>query len=198
MQNKAPESQPAQPEITYKPFEPADFNAVIELGNEVHGDNYLDIPGVEYLYNNSIKHQINASFVAYKGNKIAGFRLTQAPEQWIVDEWCSPDLWRVNLAELCYFKSVAVPESSRGLGIASTLLKLSIDKAKQQGAKAGLAHIWLGSPGNSAYEYFTRCGGKLVKEHPNRWQGWFESHGYICPVCGEYCTCSAAEMMITF
>lgn len=187
-----------KPVITYQHFVPADFDAVIRLGNEVHGDNYLDMAAVEYLYSNSIKHQINASFVAYHDDKLVGFRLTQAPEQWEIDEWCSPALWPVDASRLCYFKSVAVPSASRGLGIASTLLKRSIESAKQQGAVAGLAHIWLGSPGNSAYQYFTRCGGKLVKEHPNRWQGWFDSHGYICPVCGEHCTCSAAEMMIRF
>lgn len=187
-----------RPHISYKPFEPEDFAAVIALGNEVHGDNYLDMPGVESLYNKSQKQGINASFVAYHGSEIAGFRLTLAAQQWQIDEWCSPERWQIEPDKMCYFKSVAVPESSRGLGIASNLLKLSIEQAKKQGAQAGLAHIWMGSPANSAYEYFSRCGGELVKTHPNRWQGWFKSHGYICPVCGEYCTCAASEMMIRF
>jgi len=86
----------------------------------------------------------------------------------------------------------------RGHGIGSSLLMLSIEQAKLQGAKAGLAHIWLASPGNSAFKYFKKCGGELIKEHPNRWAGWYESHGYICPVCGADCDCTAAEMMIRF
>ncbi|UAA39369.1 GNAT family N-acetyltransferase [Paraneptunicella aestuarii] len=184
--------------IRFVPFTPEAFDAVIELGNLVHGDNYLDNDKVQYLYNASLKHGINASLVAYMDDDLVGFRLTQAPEQWDIDEWCSPELWGFDKEQVCYFKCNTVHERCRGTGIGSELLKRSIEQAKKQGAKAGLAHIWLASPGNSAYKYFKKCGGELVKEHPNRWQGWYDSHGYICPVCGEFCTCTAAEMMIKF
>lgn len=184
--------------ITYKAYEPNDIPAVIALGNTVHGDNYLDPEKAQYLYESGFKDNINASLVAYDGDKLVGFRLTQGAEQWHIDEWCSPDLWGWSEEQVCYFKCNTVDATYRGYGIGSELLKRSIEQAKKQGAKAGLAHIWLASPGNSAFKYFKKCGGELVKEHPNRWQSWFESDGYICPVCGEHCTCTAAEMIIHF
>lgn len=186
------------PQIRFEAYTPDTFDGVITLGNKVHGDNYLDEAAAQNLYAASLKNNVNASLVAYLGNELVGFRLTQAPNQWLIDEWCSPELWPVNTAELCYFKCNTVDEKIRGTGVGSELLKRSIEQVKLQGAKAGLAHIWLASPGNSAFKYFTKCGGKLVKEHPNRWQPWYESHGYICPVCGQHCTCTAAEMMIEF
>ena len=184
--------------IDYKQFTPDDFGGVIKLGNQVHGENYLDDAKAQMYYDSSFKNQINASFVAYHDDLLVGFRLTQAARQWPVDEWCSPTLWQLDEDEVCYFKSNTVNAEYRGHGIGSTLLMLSIEQAKLQGAKGGLAHIWLASPGNSAFKYFKKCGGELIKEHPNRWTSWYDSHGYICPVCGEDCDCTAAEMMIRF
>lgn len=188
----------AKQDVLYKSYAPEDFDAVIELGNIVHGDNYLDLQKAQFLYEAGHKNDINASLVAYIDDKLVGFRLTQAALQWSIDEWCSPKLWGFPTEKMCYFKCNTVDEVCRGTGIGSELLKRSIAQAKKQGAKAGLAHIWLASPGNSAFKYFRKCGGELVKEHPDRWQGWFDDHGYVCPVCGEYCTCTAAEMMIKF
>ena len=185
-------------QIHYKQYEPTDFDGVIALGNQVHGDNYLDRINTRHYYETGIVNDINASFVAYDGDKLVGFRLTQAAENWDIDQWCSPALWQLPTEQVCYFKSNTVNAEYRGHGIGSTLLMLSIEQAKRQGAKAGLAHIWLASPGNSAFKYFKKCGGELIKEHPDRWASWFESHGYICPVCGSDCDCTAAEMMIRF
>ncbi len=183
--------------LTYKAFELADFDQVIALGNRVHGDNYLNQASLKQLYQAGFKDGINASLVAYDGEKLVGFRITLAPGQWPIDEWCSPELWQCPEPEVCYFKSNTVDASYRGHGIGSSLLNKSIAQAKHQGAKAGLAHIWLASPGNSAYKYFVKCGGVLVKEHPNRWSKWCED-GFVCPVCGNNCTCTAAEMIIHF
>lgn len=184
--------------ITYKPFTSDDFGGVMALGNDVHGDNYLDHDKTQYYYDSGFKNGINASFVAYHQNKLVGFRLTQAAMQWEIDEWCSPERWQLQADQVCYFKSNTVNAEYRGHGIGSTLLMLSIEQAKLQGAKAGLAHIWMASPGNSAFKYFKKCGGELIKEHPKRWAGWHDSHGYLCPVCGKDCHCTAAEMMIRF
>ncbi|MBE1301963.1 MAG: GNAT family N-acetyltransferase [Alteromonadaceae bacterium] len=184
--------------ITYKQFEPEDFAGVIELGNAVHGDNYLDVEKTQSLYEASYHHGINASFVAYDQDELVGFRLTQAAGKWNIDQWCTPESWQSDTSSTCYFKSNTVNAEYRGYGIGSNLLKLSIDNAKKQGATAGLAHIWLASPGNSAFKYFSKCGGKLVKEHPNRWAQWCIDDGYVCPVCIEGCSCIAAEMIIHF
>ena len=185
-------------QIQYKQFEPVDFDGVIKLGNIVHGANYLDTQSTQALYDSSFKNGINSSFVAYDGDELVGFRLTQSAEQWDIDRWCSPNQWQLETAQVCYFKSNTVNADYRGHGIGSTLLMLSIEQAKLQGAKAGLAHIWMSSPGNSAFKYFKKCGGELIKEHPDRWADWFESRGYVCPVCGEDCDCVASEMIIRF
>lgn len=185
-------------DIQYEPLTPSHFERLITLANHVHGDNYLDKISMQRLYEESFCNGINASFVSLIGDKLIGFRLTVAAHQWQADKWCSPEKWQIPEQKVCYFKCNTVDSNYRKHGVGSTLLGLSIEKAKAQGAEAGLAHIWLASPGNSAYKYFSKCGGKLVAEHPGKWRHLSINEGYCCPVCPDICECIAAEMLLTF
>lgn len=184
--------------IEYQQLAPQHFEQIITLGNQVHGDNYLDDAAIARIYRQSFVQDINASWVALEADKLVGFRLTFGAQNWTLDKWCTPKKWGVEPSRVCYFKCNTVDQQYRGLGVGSTLLKLSVEEAKKQGAAAGLAHIWLASPGNSAYRYFTQCGGKLVKEHPGKWQELSIHDGYDCPVCPGICECVGAEMLLTF
>jgi len=183
--------------ISYRTITEQDFAQVIALGTKVHGEGYIDDNNIKQWVNKGIKDNINASYVAYDGDKLVGFRITYATTQWQIDHWCSPKLWQLPVEQVCYFKCNTVDENYRGYGVGSQLLKLSIMAAQQQGAKAGISHLWRQSPGNSAVKYFTKCGGKLIKDHRDRWHE-LSVQGYQCPVCEKLCHCVAAEMMITF
>ncbi|SFC41612.1 GNAT family N-acetyltransferase [Pseudoalteromonas denitrificans] len=181
-----------------KQLTPAHYDAVIALGNLVHGDNYLDLESIKLIHQKSIKNNINASFIATEGEQLLGFRLTYAPQNWQTDKWCSCDLWQVPVDKTCYFKCNTVTETARGKGIGGLLLKASIEAVKKQGGIAGASHIWLQSPGNSAFRYFTKAGGELIKIHPDRWLCDSLEHGYVCSLCGNECHCEAAEMLLKF
>jgi ribosomal protein S18 acetylase RimI-like enzyme len=206
--------------VIYTQLSPHHFDAVITLGNEVHGDNYLDINQIKDIYERSWSNNMNASWVALlpslqtssttsevqKNNTkrhtpdgyLVGFRLTIAPSNWQADKWCTPELWGHPPEQVCYFKCNTVDEIMRGQGVGSSLLSKSIESARAQNALAGVAHIWMQSPQNSAFEYFKASGGKLVKEHPNKWQIHSIEDGYDCPVCENVCYCVASEMIIHF
>lgn len=184
-------------DINYQQLTPNDFDQVIELATQVHGAGYLDQTSIQAWYENGLKNNINAGFVVYHKNKLIGFRITYAVTQWQADKWCSTALWPVAEDKVCYFKCNTVDENYRGYGIGSELLKRSISAAMQQGAKAGVSHLWKQSPGNSAVKYFSKSGGVLIKEHPKRWHE-LSLAGYECPICDDACYCEAAEMMIIF
>jgi len=177
---------------------PQDFNAVIELGNTVHGMGYLDSHSIALLYKKGIKSGINANFVAYQDGELIGFRLTYAPGHWEPDRWCTSDAWEIETDKVCYFKCNTVAEGSRGKGIGGQLLNASIAAAKLQGAEAGVSHLWKQSPNNSAIRYFTKAGGRLIKEHPDRWNDTLEHPDYVCVLCGADCHCTASEMLLVF
>jgi ribosomal protein S18 acetylase RimI-like enzyme len=203
--------------IIYTQLTPKHFNAVLALANFVHGDNYLNEGSLQTIYKHSWLNEVNCSWVAIdpqsqcnnsENNQrdsrqlpsgyLVGFRLTLAPQTWPIDKWCSAHLWPYPADDVCYFKCNTVDANMRGKGIGKALLLKSIESAKQQGAKAGLAHIWLASPNNSAFAYFSACGGKLIKEHPNKWQIHSIEDNYQCPVCFTICTCTGAEMLLAF
>jgi len=175
------------------------FQRVINLGNEVHGEGYLTDEIIEKIFEKSLIKDINCSFVMLDQDRVIGFRLTYAPTQWEVDEWCSPDLWKLPIEELCYFKSSTVDSDYRGKGVAKTMLRESISATKKQGAKGGICHTWMQSPGNAAYKYFIGCGGKLLKIYPERWLEDSYS-GYRCVACipEKHCRCDAGEMILYF
>lgn len=184
-------------EITYRHLIETDFDQVIALGNLVHGDGYLDQNNIKEWYEKGFKDGLNSSYVAFDGDKLVGFRITFAPEHWDIDEWCTPSNWPFEETSACYFKCNTVDSDYRGFGIGSKLLALSIEATKQQGARFGISHLWRQSPGNSAVKYFTKCGGVLIKDHPDRWNALSKA-GYNCVICGHDCHCVAAEMMIVF
>jgi len=189
-------------QVTYREMLPEDFSAIIALGTAVHGAGYIDNDNMIAWYEKGLTKQknsalINANFVAYYEEKLIGFRLTYAVNQWETDEWCSPKLWQHPVDKVCYFKCNTVDENYRGYGVGSQLLNLSTKAAIEQGAVAGVSHLWKQSPGNSAVKYFTKCGGILVKEHPDRWNE-MSKQGYECPACENECHCVAAEMIINF
>lgn len=181
------------------PLTPPDFAEVIELGNLVHGDNYLSDESLQHYYARGIKNNINASFVVRDdNNKLIAFRLTFAAGNWPLDKWCSTALWPVKQEQMGYFKTSAILASEQGKGIGGAMLKASVLALKQQGAHAGVTHLWRQSPGNAAVKYFTKAGGVLIKIHPDRWLQNCLDDGYVCTLCGNECHCDAAEMVLIF
>ncbi|MBU2279179.1 MAG: GNAT family N-acetyltransferase [Gammaproteobacteria bacterium] len=184
--------------ILYRPMQTDDFPAVLQLGNLVHGDGYLTPELLQQYFERGLAAKYNASFVAYTPTQqLVGFRLAFAAGQWQLDQWCSPHLWPVTPEKVAYFKCNTVAPQMQGAGIGGQLLQLSIQALQQQGAIAGLAHLWQQSPGNAAVKYFSRHGGVLIQQHPDKWRA--ESlAGYACVRCGFDCHCSAAEMILLF
>ncbi|OHU90227.1 MULTISPECIES: GNAT family N-acetyltransferase [Pseudoalteromonas] len=178
---------------------PEHHHAVIKLANQVHGDNYLDAPGLKKMVAMGTKFDINACFVALdEQGQLLGFRTSYAAEQWPIDKWCTPKNWPVLPSQMAYFKCIAVAPEAQGQGIGPKLLHESIVALRQQGALAGVAHLWMQSPGNGAVKYFSKAGGKLVKVHDDRWLENCLNDGYVCTICGNECHCQAAEMALMF
>ncbi|WP_133406177.1 GNAT family N-acetyltransferase [Parashewanella tropica] len=174
-----------------------DFQDVIELGCCVHGEGYINQQELHDIYSKGIKNGINPHFVAYKDKVLVGFRLTYAAGQWPLDRWCSEEKWSIKPNDVCYFKCNTVAEEARGEGLGGKLLDASIQAVKKQGAKAGISHLWKQSPNNSAVKYFSKAGGVLIKEHPNRWNREFNPD-YNCALCRGECQCTACEMILIF
>jgi len=197
MQNEKYKYSMKDKKISYQQMTNEHFEQIVTLATEVHGQGYTDLPTLAMWFNKGIKNGINANYVALDEDKVVGFRITYAPQMWDIDKWCTPSKWGFPEETVSYFKCNTVNENYRGYGIGGKLLMLSKEACLKQGAKAGIAHLWRQSPGNSAVKYFTKCGGTLVKDHPDRWYD-LTLEGYECPVCDHLCHCIAAEMILDF
>ena len=133
----------------------------------------------------------------YDVDRLVGFKLNYAPTMWDIDEWCSPELWGAPPEKVCYFKCNTLEEEYRGKGLGNKLLTLSLDTVQLMGGTAGVAHIWVQSPGGSAVKYFTAAGGKMIKIHKDRWNE-DSKKGYNCVIDGTDCHCQGAEMILYF
>lgn len=178
-------------------LEPEFYLQVVALANQVHGSGYLTLDSLSAMVDQGRLAGQNASYVAVVAGKVVAYRLSFAAAQWQPDKWCSLTKWPVSAEAVAYFKSVAVCPQFQGRGLGQTLLQYSALTLKQQGAKAGLAHLWRESPNNSAVRYFSKAGGTLIAVHENRWQH-LSADGYACPRCSALCYCSAAEMILIF
>ncbi len=179
-----------------------DFDSIRALGDTVHGKGYLSHADCEEVLRKSLAGAWNCSYVMYDRprdqGKLIGFRLTYGPGAWEFDRWCTPEEWEVPPDKVCYFKSNTIDAEYRGQGIGSALLNISTEAVKKMGAVAGVTHIWMQSPGNSAFRYFTKNGGQVVKMWPDRWHEECGHGGYLCARCGPNCHCEAAEMILHF
>lgn len=181
-----------------KALEEQDFESVIELGNLVHGDGYLSYDALAVMLQKSVLNGLNASFVLYDGKKLIGFRISYAPKSWDIDKWCTPSEWPIEKSTAAYFKCNTIDPSYQGKGLGGRLLNASVSVLKKMGAKGGISHIWMQSPGNASYKYFTKAGGILIKQHKNRWANDPSLPDYNCVICGTNCHCTASEMMLVF
>ena len=176
----------------------SDFDAVIVLGNLAHGEGYLDNNSLAAMFDKSQSHKLNASYVMYDDDTLVGFRISYAPNKWPLDRWCTPELWPIEKQDVAYFKCNTLHPDYQGKGLGGKLLAKSVETLKLMGAKGGLSHIWMSSPGNASYKYFTKAGGKLIKVHPRRWNDDPNLPNYVCTLCGQDCYCDASEMFLEF
>lgn len=189
------------------PLQEDDFDKVITLGAAIHGKNYLSQETLSKILHKSQKNGLCCSYVLYdkprENGKLVGFRLTYAPGSWEPDEWCSTDKWDVDPEKACYLKSNTIATEYSGQGLGPHLLDVSLQTVKDMGGEAAVTHIWMNSPGNSAFKYFSKTGAKLLWIWPTRWKDDFKNEGYLCAVCCrtgavQPCTCLAAEMILHF
>lgn len=187
--------------IEISPLHEEYFDGIIKLSNRIFGENYLNYSCLEEVLKKSIKNDHNSSFclINYNLEKIIGFRLTYAPGLWINDYKLEihPEEWGFNPANVAYMKSSCLDPGFLGQGLGRSMLTHAITETKKQNACAAVAHIWLHSPNNSAFKYFSRAGGTVIKRYPNYWSSIHNSQS-PCKRCGSNCQCACAEMIINY
>ncbi len=182
--------------IEIVPIEEVHFKRMVPLLDLVIGTNFMNESKIKEIRQTGISNGLNSSFVLLAGEDVIGLRLTVAAGNWDCTRFSSKK-WGVAPEKVCYFHLNCVHPKYRGGGWGQRLLQSSIEVVKQQGAVAGVADIWLNSPRNSAYRYFSRAGARVVNIEQDRWVN-IHSEESPCNRCGPRCECLGAEMILYF
>lgn len=174
-------------------FELDHIDKVKIFTDEWIGINYYTAKDLELIQNQSSLNAVNASFLAFEGDKLIAIRLSLAPQKWTNSTYgFSPSLWNVSSQKVAYFKSLFIHQDYRNKGLGKQLSQKSQFVLSQMGAKAILAHSWLESPANSSQEYLKKFNFIEVAQHTNFWK----NIEYLCTRCKpEPCVCTAIEMI---
>jgi ribosomal protein S18 acetylase RimI-like enzyme len=183
--------------MIYRVLRENDYEEVKRLSDAVFGLHYLTLEDIDNSYRKSCSKGLSSSFVLCDEDRIIGLRLTYAPGNWEIGPGFNPDKWKVPQDKVCYFQTNCIHPDYAGKGLGGELLKRSIEISKQQGAVAGLATIWLNSPHNSAFRYFSKAGGKVINIEQDRWSK-YHTEDIPCGRCGARCECLGAEMILYF
>lgn len=158
------------------------------------GQNYYSDSELEEICELSCLQGLNASYLAFSGDVLAGVRLTFAPGSWLLKKkkGVTPQMWEVEPGHVAYFKSLFISDDFQKMGIGKSLSEKSIETLLQMKAQAIICHSWLESPENSSQRYLQSMGFQDVTDHP---KFWYEID-YHCTRCGpERCECTAREMI---
>ena len=66
-------------DVIYRQITAADEAAVIDLANEVHGDNYLSPESFQHYLSAGTAEDVQLNWLAIKDGQMLGVRLTLAP-----------------------------------------------------------------------------------------------------------------------
>lgn len=185
-------------QIEYRNISPKDLDKILRFTDRWIGKGYFQKDELRVTLLKGIKDDLNANFIAVIDDKIIGVRICFAPGEWINIKdlrGLSPGSWGVDMDKIAYFKSLFIHDKYQGKGIGSKLSRLAIEKLKQMGAEAILAHAWQESPEDSSRKYMSKMGFRQVADHRKFWY----LVDYECTRCGadERCICTASEMVLT-
>jgi GNAT superfamily N-acetyltransferase len=177
--------------INIRELTQADVTMIKEFTDRWIGLNYYAPGELESL----LEQGRGCSLGAFcEAGEMAALRLTLAPGTWHkqLERGLSPELWRVSIDDMAYFKSLFVAEKFQAKGLGTKLSLASIENLKKSGGKAVLCHSWLESPNNSSQRYLIKLGFSAIAQFPKFWY----PIDYHCTRCGpKRCECTAVEMV---
>ena len=175
-------------------FQKGDIGPVKEFTDQEIGTNYYGTDELREAQSQSIKNNINCSFVLMVNQKIQGLRLTYPPGHWRQGRGhgLTPKHWPFLIEQTGYFQSLFVSKEYQKKGWGKKLSRQSLAALKNLGARGVVCHSWIQSPGNASLAYTKSLGFKKVADHPNYWK----EIDYQCTRCGKPCVCTAREMYL--
>ena len=169
----------------------SDFPGVIRIADAQLGSGYLTKERLEMTLEKSLSDEIIVA-VQNATNTVIGFsiynHLTYEQAQTVCP---GLDLRKLMFAkQIGYVATVATAEAFKGLGIGSALVEKSLYAMKENGINCFISTAWKHMGKINIGSVLENHGFKKDAELPKYWYESSLRDGYLCPECGNPCTCS--------
>ena len=176
---------------TIRPASTADYASVIKISDKKLGDGYLTGARLQQISN---KDSSDDMLVAVENatNKVIAFALYKVITYDEAKMLSGGNEFRALMFadKIGYIATVATRDGYEGLGVASALIEKSMSLLAQKEVRAFFSTAW-------KHNGIINIGGVLnnlgFKKELEISKYWYESslkEGYLCPQCGNPCTCS--------
>ncbi len=169
----------------------SDFASVIKIADQQLGDGYLTKERLEKTLNKDLTDEILVAVENATG-LIIGFSLYKhVSHQTAVNIAKGHSLRNMMFAkEIGYIATVATKEEFKHLGIATALIEKSINAMKEKGVSCFISTAWKHSGIINIGSVLENSGFVKEIEIPKYWYESSLRDGFMCPQCGNPCTCS--------
>lgn len=170
-----------------------DFSSVIHISNQQLGESYLS----EEMLKNAVNPDNTMSCLVAEDNisgQILGFCFFDIINTGQVNEICrGKEISEFRLcSQIGYIKTVAVEEMFTGHGIASSLVKESMDIVRRKDVRCFISTAWKFAGEINIGSVLINNGFTKRFEIENYWYEDSIKYGFSCPQCGHPCKCTCA------
>lgn len=168
-----------------------DFSSVMKIADEKLGEGYLTKERLEKILDKDLSDEMLVA-VENATDKIIAFSLYKHVSYEDAKRLSGDhELRSLTFAkEIGYLATVATRSGYEGLGLASALIEKSMAQMTQKGVHAFFSTAWKHQGIINIGSVLTNFGFKKEVELPKYWYESSLKEGYMCPQCGNPCTCS--------
>lgn len=180
-------------EVRIVDFSPKYLKEMVELGNERFGENYTNESKMRAYAEN--ENNICKLAIDTKEDKLIGFFLMHGTN---ISGLAKEFKLRIDEIKnfigdnekICVAKSLALQKNSEKSGIATELVKESLEKAKRMGFYSSWSPLWIRKNGSIPAKHVIERNGYLF--YKNVHMLWVDDKNYKCLDCAGPCKCDAA------
>ena len=168
-----------------------DFSSIIKIANTQLGKNYLTKKILKKIINKTPNDELLVAIHNSTGNVISFCLYKIISYKEVINLTNNHPIHNMMfINKIGYLATIATKSNFTCLGIATALIKKSIENMKSQGIDHFICTAWKHDNIINIESILKKTGFNKEVDIPNYWYESSKREGYMCPHCGNPCTCN--------
>lgn len=169
----------------------ADFASIIKIADIQLGKDYLTKEKLEKTLDTTLSDELLVAVQNATGSVIAFSLYKNISYEEVIGLTDGRQIRNMMFVDkIGYLATVATKEGFTGLGIATALVEKSLENMRAQGSSHFVSTAWKHYGIINIESILESAGFRKEIDIPNYWYESSKREGYMCPHCGNPCTCS--------